>query len=79
VPHRIRISGEDRLKMLHWLDAVMEKEDWKAAYEETRDELYVVRNRLAIFDERAYLGDSRAIWEIILNHENREAARAAQE
>ena len=49
VPHQIYLEGEDRVKMLHLLDAVTEKEDWKAAYEETRDEARVVENRLFIY------------------------------
>jgi hypothetical protein len=78
-PHTIKLSGPEREQALHWLAQVGVHDDWKTAYEEARDELCLLRDRLSIFEERAYLGDRDKIWEIIRSHEERIAARAARD
>jgi len=37
-PHEMQLRGPERLRMLHWLDQVNVGDDWKAAYEEAREE-----------------------------------------
>src|SRR5262245_50775966 len=37
-PYEIRLEGDEREAMLHWLAQADSHQDWKTAYEETREE-----------------------------------------
>src|SRR5262245_8189718 len=50
-PRTIRLLGEDRVKMLHWLDQVGMYDDWKAAYDECRAEYVNVCATLTAYRE----------------------------
>jgi hypothetical protein len=50
-PHEIKLYGQERLKMLHWLDQVNVDDDWKAAYEEVREEKRGMQRRLDAYQD----------------------------
>jgi hypothetical protein len=70
-PHTMDLVDQDRTRMLHWLDQARVGPDWKAAYEEARDLMRTIEQRMRMFEAALSEAEAQRVWEAIYAREKR--------